>query len=350
MKELKVFGIFLAVVLLLLTVLMAALAGNTTQVSRDRETMIQMWKQASWFSVPAQSRSHGEDGPIVWQDPGMEAHIRFLLRQPEGDIYKSQVWDIQVLTIMPNYSTDHDSAMWAPPEGSETFDYQTVIGATRYWEYYEGKTFPPVENLKDLVHFENLQVLCMDLLPEDGALKDLSGLENCRDLKVLQLTNAAPETLEPLASLSGLEYLSLDCCGMLDLSWLSPLSGLRCLSVYGSGVVSLEPVAELPSLSYLDLSGGSRFPSLEPLSRSCVSYLRVSSPADGPNGMDWDVLARIPGLTALDLSEHPAVDTGLCRMVLAGCPGLRYLDIYGTPAAAQADTLETDHLLAFVYS
>lgn len=276
----------------------------------------------------------------------MEAHIRFLLRKPEGEIFKSEVWDIQVLTIMPNYHTDHDSILTKPPQGTDGFDYQTVIGATRYWEYYEGKTFPPIGHLEDLAHFDSLQVLCMDL-PPDAPLADLSGLESCRNLKVLQLTNAAPKTLAPLENLQELEYLTLEECGKLDLSPLKGLSELKCLSLEGSQPDSLEPLVSMQALSYLGLDRA-ELSSLEPLTRSTVEYLSISALPGKP--VDHMPLARIPALTALGLSDNSAADAPLCRQILAGCSQLRYLDIYGTPAAAEAETMVAEELIAFVYS
>ena len=42
---------------------------------------------------------HGEDTPIVWEDTGMEAAVRLLLNRPEGTISRSDVWNLNTLTI-----------------------------------------------------------------------------------------------------------------------------------------------------------------------------------------------------------------------------------------------------------
>jgi len=351
MKELRVFGLFLLVILVLLATLMGLLAGNTTTVSADRSAMMEMWQEVSFYSIAPQSAVHGEDGPIQWQDPGMEAHIRFLLRKPEGEILKSEVWDIQVLDIQPNYHIAHDTMLTSLPEGWSAFTYAGVTGTTLFWEYYEGTAFPPLEKLDDLIHFDSLQILSIHLKPEEKTLTDLSGLAQRPNLKVLQLINCAPETLEPIASLTELTHLSLEQCGRLDPAPLADLPHLGCLSLYGTEVISLESLATLPRLSYLDLGRGMTYPSLEPLARSSVAYLNLSSlPGEtAPDSMDLYPVAQIPGLIALGLSEHPGADTNLCREILAQCGQLRYLDIYGTPAAAHTDQLDSSTLVAFVY-
>lgn len=351
MKELKIFGVFLLVILVILTALMGVLALNTTTASGDRSAMIGMWQEVSWYSIPSQSVPHGDDSTIQWQDKGMEAHIRHLLRKPEGEIRKSEVWDIQVLDLQISHHTAHDTMFTALPEGWTAFTYAGVTGTTCFWEYYEGKAFPPIENLNDLVHFESLQILSIHLKPEETPLSDLSGLALRPNLKVVQLTNCAPDSLVPLTNLKELNHLTLDSCGSIDLTALADLPQLSALSLRQTSVNSLEPLATLPRLSYLDLGCCLAYPSMEPLTRSNVAYLSLDAPTEEPipKIADLHTIARIPGLTGLNLSYRPDADTALCTEILARCENLRYLDIYDTPAAAQAEQLDSSALAAFVY-
>ena len=351
MKEVKIFGIYLLVILVILTALMGFLALNTTTVSDDRSAMIGMWQEVSWYSIPSQPISHGEDGVILWQDAGLEAHIRHLLRKPEGEIRKSEVWDIQVLDLQINHHTAHDTMFTALPEGWTAFTYAGVTGATRFWEYYEGKTFPSIENLNDLAHFDSLQIHSIHLKPEEPPLSDLSGLTLRPNLKVVQLTNCAPDSLVPLKNLKELTHLTLDSCGSVDLEPLGSLPQLSALSLSQTTAGSLEPLVTLPRLSYLDLGYWSAYPSVEPLTRSHVAYLSLDAPTEEPIPRipDLNTVARIPGLTGLSLAYRPDADTALCAEILARCENLRYLDIYDTPAAAQAEQLDSTALTAFVY-
>ena len=351
MKELKWILIYLLVILAVLAALLGFLASNSTTVTDDRNAMIEMWREVSWYAVSPQTAEHGEDSIIQWQDAGMEAHIRFLLRQPDGDILKSQVWDIQVLDIQPNYHIAHDTILTALPAGWEAFTYSGVTGTTRFWKYYEGATFPPIETLSDLVHFDSLQILSINLKPEKNILTDLSGLASRPGLKVLQLANCVPDSLEPLAELQELTHLTLEACGELELAPLKALPRLECLSLYASSVSALDALATLPRLSYLDLSGCTGYPSLEPLTKSTVAYLNLAAaPEENLPGIpDLQTVSRIPGLIGLSIAYLPEADEALCRNILAQCEHLAYLDIYDTPAAAHAEALDRKNLIAFVY-
>ena len=52
---------------------------------------------------------HGEDTPIVWEDTGMEAAVRLLLNRPEGTISRSDVWNLNTLTITERTMFEGDS-------------------------------------------------------------------------------------------------------------------------------------------------------------------------------------------------------------------------------------------------
>ena len=71
--------------------------------------------------------SHGEDYVIEWKDEGMEAHIRFLLDKPDGDILHSDVWDVQLLGIFAKRINGHDVMLTQPPEGWTQFDMSEIL-------------------------------------------------------------------------------------------------------------------------------------------------------------------------------------------------------------------------------
>lgn len=59
------------------------------------------------------------------------------------------------------------------------------------------KPFPPIHSLADLRHFDSLQMLSLSLGSGAEELTDISGPEQCKNLTVLELKGARPETLEP---------------------------------------------------------------------------------------------------------------------------------------------------------
>ena len=64
-----------------------------------RSEMQDVFVQQTTLTVPASHAEHGEDYVIEWQDPVMEQHVRKWLDRPKGDIYHSDVWDYQRVTI-----------------------------------------------------------------------------------------------------------------------------------------------------------------------------------------------------------------------------------------------------------
>ena len=64
-----------------------------------RSEMQDVFVQQTTLAVPASHAEHGEDYVIEWQEPVMEKHVRKWLDRPKGDIYHSDVWDYQRVSI-----------------------------------------------------------------------------------------------------------------------------------------------------------------------------------------------------------------------------------------------------------
>ncbi len=296
--------------------------------------------------------SHGEDYVIEWEDAGMEAHIRFLLDKPDGDILHSDVWDVQFLGIFARRIDGYDVMLTQPPEGWTQFDMSEILlveNMEGFWHEYEGRAFPDIVTLQDLRHFDSLQIF----QTSDVSLTDLSGVEQCPHLVRLILPSSAPASLEPLSKMTWLRNLSLADSGTLDLAPLTGLPELRSLTLGDCTLVSLEPLTTLPSLRILDLAEAS-YPNLEPLTRSTVEYLELDRSVTTRESYDtanYSYLTKIPNLTWLNLMDHATFDPEFCDTILNGCPNLKYLNIWYTGAAdAIADgdyAPDTSHLEAF---
>ncbi len=96
--------------------------------------------------------------------------------------------------------------------------------------------------------------------------RTLNGLENFKNLKSLVIASFPDESLEPLANLTNLEYLSiLHLPKVTDIEPLSNLKKLETLSISTlpswdasrktTEVSTLIPLASLPKLKYLELHG-----------------------------------------------------------------------------------------------
>lgn len=286
---------------------------------------------------------HGEDAPIVWEDAGFESHIRFLLDRPTGDIYRSDVWNIQSLVLMER-DDGWDSYQTSAAAGTALDDlplYQKTHG--------EEQDLTPVKSLNDLQYFDSLQKFQYSSEPTPNEqLTDFSGLQTCSSLKHLELIGARPTSLEPLAQLTGLTALTLRNCGTMDLSPLQTLPELTHLTLsWSDQLVSLEPLTTLPKLTYLSLASGTTFPSLEPLTRTHLQDLNLAlgiGDAEVYKSIDYAPLTHLPDLVSLDLTNHTKVTTKLCTQILAGSPNLQFLNISYTPASESRKDLDVPYL------
>ena len=131
------------------------------------------------FSLSPAEVSHGEDYTISWQDAGMEAHVRFLLDRPEGEIYHSNLWDIRCLAIYGYPSAPFDLMA----EGEETLTRNNSLENPNRWRYWEKREFPPIASPVDLRHFDSLQIFC--LFQQEEFLN--SNIKQCDNLQILEL-------------------------------------------------------------------------------------------------------------------------------------------------------------------
>lgn len=330
----------IAIMAVAVIVFSLVLLGTSETLDPNVSAMYEARNAASDYKLADLEVTHGGDYVIQWEDAAMEAHIRFLLDKPEGDILHSDVWDIAILSLQPGSGTPFDSAVKEVPEG-----YSVRQAITSSWKRYGGQYFPEIQTLCDLRHFDSLQILLVSYYNQDySSALELTGLDGCQNLRVIELTEVPVASLAPLAGVRTLEYLDLDDCGEVELSPLKNLPALSVVWLNECRIESLEPLAALPSLSVLDITGAS-YPSLEPLTRSTVTYLEMNRGTVVFDGFDYTPLAQIPGLVYLDISGHSRVDTALVQKILDNSGELQYLNIQNTSADAAA--LDTSQLTVF---
>ncbi|MCD8160748.1 MAG: hypothetical protein LUE61_06145 [Clostridiales bacterium] len=353
-------AIFLCVGLLMMLCACGQTTGSSTAAESDADTtsdaeiLVQAWRDVAWYHYDPVEVSHREDYVIEWEDAGMEAHIRFLLDQPEGDIYHSDVWDIQVLAIRPGNGLPHDVLLEQPAEGYDDFCYELICWDNDVRCLYGQESFPDITSLSDLRHFDSLQIFEADFQATTDLVIDLSGIEECQHLKKLRIDDAQVVSLEPLSGMDSLEMLYLNGVGSIDLTPIENLPALTKVSLNDSEIASLEPLTTLPQLLYLSIGFGTTYPDLEPLERTTVKYLDMKQDVYGRElfgDMDYSPLTRMPNLAYLDLTNNMQTDIALCEAILSGSPELEYFIIDYTPAAdALCDgtaELDTGSLTAF---
>lgn len=149
---------------------------------------------------------HGEDTPIVWEDTGMEAAVRLLLNCPEGTISRSDVWNLNTLTITERTMFEGDSGTITivtvtAQQGDATLEQEiSAVG--------KESPLPALVSLHDLQYFDSLQTFSYSTSPTaNQAFTDFSGVEELSHLERFSMNGARPETLEPLSHLSQLPEL-----------------------------------------------------------------------------------------------------------------------------------------------
>lgn len=208
-----------------------------------------------------------------------------------------------------------------------------------------------MKTLADLRHFDSLQ--CFSLAPDvafhpnEKPPLDLSGLEQCRYLRDLELTDTELVNPELIGTLRALERLDLEKCIHVNFEYMDQADSLRLVYLEGCEIQSLEPLADLKNLVYLNIGAGADYPSLEPLTHSKVQYLDMGISDINRNqyeNMDYEPISRIPNLIWLDLTNHKNVDEDVFNEILAGNQTLKYLNIFNTSAAKKGQFLDTSQL------
>lgn len=340
-----------------------------------RSEMQDVFVQQTTLTVPASHAEHGEDYVIEWQDPVMEKHVRKWLDRPKGDIYHSDVWDYQRVSINSGTGVGDLIVKDAPDGvdigGNVSSNEQLAACAVSV----EG-TYDPVVSLADLRHFDSLQVLSVNNRRGAPLITDLTGLEECKNLMLLSVPSVESSAFPTFAKLDSVVELKYGSGGIRtdsnvsDLSALAQMKSLKMLWITGSEVDltqlagadlrvlrldvtrigSLEPLKQMENLSLLQLNNGQEIDSFAPLAESSVQYLSMSlSEAEKENykDMDYTPLTQMPQLIWLDLTNNITFDTETCKRLLANDTALKYLNISYTPAAKDAEELDTAHLKEF---
>lgn len=340
-----------------------------------RSEMQDVFVQQTTLAVPASHAEHGEDYVIEWQDPVMEKHVRKWLDRPKGDIYHSDVWDYQRVTINSGTGVK-DLLVKDAPDGEDiggtvNGNDQLEACAVRV----EG-TYDPVTSLADLRHFDSLQVLSVNNRRGDPPITDLTGLEECKNLMLLEVPSVESSAFPTFAKLDSVVELKYGSDGIRadsnvsDLSALAQMKSLKMLWITGSEVDltqlagadlrvlrldvtrigSLEPLKQMENLSFLQLCQGPEIDSFAPLAESSVQYLSMSlsqGAQEAYKDMDYTPLTQMPQLIWLDLTNNITFDTETCKKLLANDTALKYLKISYTSAAKDAEELDTAHLKEF---
>lgn len=156
------------------------------------------------------------------------------------DYHPEYMWDEQENEIYQTYHEegDEDDADYEQEEIEKSF-----YNAVKLREYGTLEVYFPTWALRDLEEFEM----------EFAGITSLFGVEQCKHLIVLDLSNNEISDLSDLWNLYRLEelYLANNEIGYIDA--LSNLSRLRVIDLSGNQIDDISPLFELKHLEYLNL-------------------------------------------------------------------------------------------------
>jgi len=174
----------------------------------------------------------------------------------------------------------------------------------------------------------------------DGEAFRLKELRSAIRADRARVVGLRPADLERLGALLQTRALSLYDMQVEDLSPLRHLEGLEWLSLtWNTKVISLEPLAGLRSLTRLSISDTPKVRDLEPIGalRHLVALNYSGGIWNRATAETLEPLARLEALEELVLTNIKVLEGGL--RPLAGCPGLRALDL-----STQFETAEYAYL------
>jgi internalin A len=247
-----------------LTLLFAATAGCDTQpsapaaanasvpspiASRPAEAIS---AQPAGENAPKVAHKHKDPascpkaGPVVFDDPAIEAAVRRQLQKPAGPIARAELKKVKTLDLSQQAKNDElDPCIFA---------YLTNLKGL----YLAPGELDDLTPLRVATNLESLRVSATKV-------SDLGPLSDLRKLDRLDLGRTAVRDLKPLAGLVNLTELQIDDTDVSDLSPLAHLDKLEVLLIKRTRVSDVSALKGLRKLKHLYIDG-SLVRDLSPLS------------------------------------------------------------------------------------
>jgi Leucine-rich repeat (LRR) protein/small nuclear ribonucleoprotein (snRNP)-like protein len=239
---------------------------------------------------------------VNFPDPALESDIRSIINKPIGDIYKSDVENLNGLFLYSDNITNID--------GLEYFSNVQYISSVN----------SRISNLSPLSGLTNLTYLNF----WKNQISDLSPLSGLTNLTYLMLAENQISDLSPLSGLTNLDYLCLHENQINDIRPLSTLTNLSDLCIAINPISDVTPVLALASLRHLNVSFNPQYSDLSIFS-SMTNLTKFA--ATGNQITDLRPLTALTNLTELYLSENQISNI----TPLYALPNLQKLDLSSNP-------------------
>ncbi|MDE6056176.1 MAG: hypothetical protein K2G55_21005 [Lachnospiraceae bacterium] len=192
-------------------------------------------------------------------------------------------------------------------------------------------------NIADLSFLEQMPQL-QRLSLYETPVEDLAVLEKLPELVELALSgNENAKHIEAVGTLTKMQDLGIQYCGIEDISFLSGLTELRGVNLNGNSVTDITPLAGLVKMERLGLAENK----ISDISAIGELSSLFDLALDGNEIQDISVLARLPHLNQAGLSDNQIEDFS----PLAGKEELMYAAVFGNPAKSIKPVWEVPMLL-----
>jgi internalin A len=135
-------------------------------------------------------------------------------------------------------------------------------------------------------------------------IKDLTGLEKCKNLALIKLTKNKISDLKPLKDLANLQSLDLAQNEIKDISPLAGCKALQYIELSDNKIEKIDALKELTALNSLYL-GNNKIEDISPLAGLTKAWT-LSAPKNQIK--DISVLSKITKLSTIDLKDNKIED------------------------------------------
>lgn len=167
-------------------------ASSVPYPQTEYDTALKAYRDSLEMPLSPVDAEHDEDAPIVWEDTGMEAAVRLLSNRPEGTISRSDVWNLNTLTITERTMFEGDSGTTTivtvtAQQGDATLEQEiSAVG--------KESPLPALASLHDLQYFDGLQAFSYSTSPTaNQAFTDFSGIEALSHLERFSVNGHGPK-------------------------------------------------------------------------------------------------------------------------------------------------------------
>lgn len=243
---------------------------------------------------------------VEFADPAVELVIRDMLNTgTHTDIYTNELWDIEEFTF-PEDAVAYTDLSYLPNLKKLTFTNLTLdsLSYLKGLTLLESLSFTgcrfPAEELDVLGSLTNLQRLTMD----GCGLSTIAKLSDVRTLTYLNINNNTIRNLEALSAMTSLQELHMNHNALTSLSALGALTNLAVLDVSYNSLPSILPISGCVRLQTLNVTGNLLTDLNGINSLICLAKFH----ADFNQLTDVTLLGECTGLVELSVSNNAITD------------------------------------------